>query len=126
MALDLTDVALFARVCATRNLSAAGREFGLSPAASSARMAQLERHLGARLLHRTTRQITLTEEGEVFLERAQDLLDSAEQAMASVGHGNAQVGAVGHLGRTRDAAAAARHDRDLIQCGTGHAQVHHR
>jgi DNA-binding transcriptional LysR family regulator len=91
MALDLTDVALFARVCVTRNLSAAGREFGLSPAAASARMAQLEKQLGARLLHRTTRQITVTPEGETFLEQAQALLDSAEQAMASVGEGNAQV-----------------------------------
>lgn len=83
--LDLTDVALFARVCATRNLSAAGREFGLSPAASSARMAQLERRLGARLLHRTTRQITLTQDGEAFLVQAQLLLDAAEQAEAAVG-----------------------------------------
>ena len=91
MALDLTDVALFVRVCATRNLSAAGREFGLSPAASSARMAQLEQSLGARLLHRTTRQITVTQEGEAFLEHAQTLLDSAEQAMASVGQDNARV-----------------------------------
>ncbi len=86
MPLDLTDVALFARVCATRNLSAAGREFGLSPAASSARMAQLEKQLGARLLHRTTRQINLTQDGETFLARAMELLDSAEQAAASVGH----------------------------------------
>src|SRR4051812_12054450 len=86
MSLDLTDVALFARVCATRNLSAAGREFGLSPAASSARMAQLERRLGARLLHRTTRQITLTQDGETFLLQAQLLLDAAEQAAASVGN----------------------------------------
>ena len=85
MSLDLLDVALFARVCATRNLSAAGREFGLSPAASSARMAQLEKQLGARLLHRTTRQITLTQDGETFLERALALLDAAEQAQSSVG-----------------------------------------
>lgn len=85
MVLDLLDVALFTRVCATRNLSAAGREFGLSPAASSARMAQLERALGARLLHRTTRQITLTQDGETFLEHALRLLESAEQAASSVG-----------------------------------------
>jgi DNA-binding transcriptional LysR family regulator len=85
MPLDLTDVALFVRVCATRNLSAAGREFGLSPAASSARMAQLERELGARLLHRTTRQITLTADGDTFLERALRLLEAAEQAASSVG-----------------------------------------
>lgn len=85
MALDLVDVALFVRVCATRNLSAAGREFGLSPAASSARMAQLERQLGARLLHRTTRQIALTQDGEAFLDKAVALLDAAEQASAAVG-----------------------------------------
>ncbi len=89
MALDLTDVALFARVCATRNLSAAGREFGLSPAASSARIAGLERALGARLLHRTTRKIALTQDGETFLERAVLLLDAAEQAASSVGAGHA-------------------------------------
>lgn len=85
MTLDLTDVALFVRVCATRNLSAAGREFGLSPAASSARIAQLEKTLGARLLHRTTRQVTLTQDGEAFLDRALVLLDAAEQATSSVG-----------------------------------------
>jgi DNA-binding transcriptional LysR family regulator len=90
MPLDLTDVALFVRVCATRNLSAAGREFGLSPAASSARMAQLEKRLGARLLHRTTRQIALTQDGETFLERALALLEAAEQAASSVGEASAQ------------------------------------
>ncbi|WP_426103674.1 LysR family transcriptional regulator [Massilia sp. TSP1-1-2] len=90
MSLDLLDVALFVRVCATHNLSAAGREFGLSPAASSARMAQLERALGARLLHRTTRQITLTQDGEAFLERAVPLLDAAEQAASSVGGADRQ------------------------------------
>ncbi len=85
MPLDLLDVALFTRVCATRNLSAAGREFGLSPAASSARIAQLERQLGARLLHRTTRQVNLTQDGEIFLDKALGLLDAAEQAAACVG-----------------------------------------
>lgn len=103
MKLDLLDVALYVRVCATRNLSAAGREFGLSPAASSARMAQLERTLGARLLHRTTRQINLTQDGEAFLERAIPLLDAADQATASVGgstvHGLLRVAVSVSFGR---------------------------
>lgn len=86
MQLDLTDVALFVRACATRNLSAAGRDFGLSPAASSARLSHLEQQLGARLLHRTTRMLTLTQDGETFLERAVALLDAAEQAAGSVGN----------------------------------------
>ena len=84
--LDLLDVALFVRAAALSNLSAAGREFGLSAAVASARLAQLERQLGARLLHRTTRRISLTQEGEVFAERARELLDAADAARASVGH----------------------------------------
>lgn len=83
--LDLLDVALFTRAAALSNLSAAGREFGLSAAVASARLAQLERQLGARLLHRTTRRISLTQEGEVFAERARTLLDAADAARASVG-----------------------------------------
>ena len=88
MHLNLTDVSLFVRVCATKNLSAAGREFSLSPAASSARIAQLERRLGTRLLHRTTRQITLTQDGEIFLDQALLLLDAADLATSSVGQAN--------------------------------------
>lgn len=113
MPLDLTDVSLFARVCATRNLSAAGREFGLSPAASSARLAQLERKLGARLLHRTTRQITLTQDGEAFLQEALTLLQAAEQAAASVGRasqrpeGLLRVAASASFGRQHLAPAIA-------------------
>jgi DNA-binding transcriptional LysR family regulator len=88
--LDLLDVSLFARAALLSNLSAAGREFGLSPAVASARIANLERTLGARLLHRTTRRISLTQEGEVFIVRAAALLDAAAAARASVGRGLAE------------------------------------
>jgi DNA-binding transcriptional LysR family regulator len=83
--LDLLDVALFVRAALLANVSAAGREFGLSAAVASARLAQLERLLGARLLHRTTRRISLTQDGEIFMTRAQTLLDAAAAARASVG-----------------------------------------
>src|ERR1700754_4718609 len=73
--LDLLDVALFVRAALLANVSAAGREFGLSAAVASSRIAQLEKLLGARLLHRTTRRISLTQDGEVFMMRAQALLD---------------------------------------------------
>ena len=78
--LDLLDVALFVRAALPANVSAAGREFGLSAAVASSRIAQLERLLGARLLHRTTRRISLTQDGEVFMTRAQALLDAADAA----------------------------------------------
>jgi DNA-binding transcriptional LysR family regulator len=83
--LDLLDVGLFVRAALLANVSAAGREFGLSAAVASARLAQLERLLGARLLHRTTRRVSLTQDGEIFLAQAQTLLDTAAAARASVG-----------------------------------------
>nr|WKF56100.1 HTH-type transcriptional regulator DmlR [Paraburkholderia busanensis] len=87
--LDLLDVALFVRAALLANVSAAGREFGLSAAVASSRIAQLEKLLGARLLHRTTRRISLTQDGEVFMTRAETLLDAADAARAAVGCGQA-------------------------------------
>ncbi|KAK44068.1 LysR family transcriptional regulator [Caballeronia jiangsuensis] len=103
--LDLLDVGLFMRAAALANLSAAAREFGLSPAVASARIAGLERMLGARLLHRTTRRVSVTQEGEIFAAHARELLDAAEAARASVGqarehpHGRLRVTMPSSLGR---------------------------
>ncbi|KMZ11340.1 Transcriptional regulator, LysR family [Candidatus Burkholderia humilis] len=100
--LDLLDVALFVRAAAPANLSSAAREFGLSLAVASARIAGLERMLGARLLHRTTRRVSVTQEGEIFTEHARGLLDAAR---ASVGqarerpHGRLRVTMPSSLGR---------------------------
>jgi DNA-binding transcriptional LysR family regulator len=87
--LDLLDVGLFVRAALLNNVSAAGREFGLSAAVASARIAGLERLLGARLLHRTTRRISLTQDGEVFMARALALLEAADAARGSVGRAQA-------------------------------------
>ena len=89
--LDLLDVALFVRAALLANVSAAGREFGVSAAVASARIAQLERQLGARLLHRTTRRISLTQDGEIFMARADALLAAADAARASVGRGRSEA-----------------------------------
>jgi DNA-binding transcriptional LysR family regulator len=82
---DLLDVALFVRAARLGNVSAAGREFGVSAAVASARLAALERQLDVRLLHRTTRRVSLTQEGEAFIAHAEALLDAADAARASVG-----------------------------------------
>lgn len=103
--LDLLDVALFVRAALLANVSAAGREFGVSATVASARLAQLERQLGARLLHRTTRRVTPTQDGELFLARAQALLDAADAARAAVGrartepHGRLRVSMSSSFGR---------------------------
>ncbi|WP_020592670.1 LysR family transcriptional regulator [Kiloniella laminariae] len=67
----LEDLKFFVRLALLNNVSAAGKEFGLSPSASSARLATLERKLGTQLFSRTTRQLALTESGKVLLGHVQ-------------------------------------------------------
>ncbi len=70
----ISDFDIFARVAKTGNMSAAGREMGVSPAVVSKRISLLEERLGARLFQRTTRQLTLTETGEGYHRRVLDIL----------------------------------------------------
>lgn len=77
---SITDLEIFARVARTGNMSAAGREMGLSPAVVSKRVSLLEERLNARLFQRTTRQLTLTETGEGYFKRVVDILSLIEEA----------------------------------------------
>lgn len=86
--MNIDHLKLFMRVAATQNISAAGHELGLSPAVASAHINKLEKDLGVRLIHRTTRKVSLTEEGQSFLHHAEDVLESIEAAKASVGAGS--------------------------------------
>ncbi|MDX2157197.1 MAG: LysR family transcriptional regulator [Hyphomicrobiaceae bacterium] len=76
----ITDLEIFARVARTGNMSAAGREMGLSPAVVSKRVSLLEDRLNTRLFQRTTRQLTLTETGEGYFRRVVDILNLIEEA----------------------------------------------
>ncbi|MDN3718882.1 LysR family transcriptional regulator [Roseibium salinum] len=66
------------------SLSAAGREFGLSPSAASSRLSNLEKELGTQLVARTTRRTGLTEAGQVFLNHAAAAVGELEQAKALI------------------------------------------
>lgn len=77
---QISDLEIFARVARTGNMSAAGREMGLSPAVVSKRVSLLEDKLGARLFQRTTRQLTLTETGEGYFKRVVDILSLIDEA----------------------------------------------
>lgn len=85
--MDLDTVRLFVRAARTLNITAAGRQLGLSPAVASARLAKLERTLGADLFHRTTRKVTLSLEGAEFLPFAEELLAQENAALAALGRG---------------------------------------
>ena len=85
----ISDLEIFARVVTAGNMSAAGREMGLSPAVVSKRISHLEERLGARLFQRTTRQLTLTEAGQGFYDRIVNILAGIEEAEAFVTRRNA-------------------------------------
>jgi DNA-binding transcriptional LysR family regulator len=81
---------LFAEIVAAGSFSAAARRLGLSNASVSREVARLERRLGAQLLRRTTRKMSLTEVGEAFHARCQRVADETEQAAWSVGESEAE------------------------------------
>lgn len=85
--MNIEHLKLFLRIAATHNISGAGKELGLSPAVASSYIGKLEEELGVRLIHRTTRKVSLSEEGKIFLPYAQEVIASVEAAAASVGAG---------------------------------------
>lgn len=88
--MNIEHLKLFVRIAAIKNISKAGAELSLSPAVASAQINKLEDTLNIRLVHRTTRKVSLTEEGKAFLPHAQSVLESVAAAKASVGHGSLQ------------------------------------
>ncbi len=70
------------RVVKAGGLAAAGRQIGLSPASMTARMNALENHYKTRLLHRTTRRISLTDSGQRFYDACLRILAEVEQLEA--------------------------------------------
>ena len=81
----LVGMAVFARVVDDGGFSAAARRLGLSKSAVSKQVAALEDRLGARLLNRTTRRMSLTEAGSALIERCRRVLAEAEAAEDAVG-----------------------------------------
>jgi DNA-binding transcriptional LysR family regulator len=84
---QVSQMVLFARVVDAGNFSNAARTLGLTRAAVSKRIAGLEAEIGAQLLHRTTRQMSLTEIGRAFYERCARIaaeVEAAERAVAAL------------------------------------------
>ncbi|KTB73692.1 MULTISPECIES: LysR family transcriptional regulator [Pseudomonas] len=82
--MQISDIEVFAAIASSRSLSEAARRLGLSPMAVSRRLAALENDLSVRLVHRTTRSVSLTAEGEVFLPHAKTILEASETARTTL------------------------------------------
>jgi DNA-binding transcriptional LysR family regulator len=78
------DINLFLRVLDSGSISAAARALNLSVAVASQRLKRLERDLGVRLLHRTTRRLSATPEGTVLAEQGRVLVDEIETLTAGL------------------------------------------
>lgn len=112
MADQLTDFITFVRIAEAGSLTGAAASLNQSLTAVSRRLAGLEERLGVRLVNRTTRTLSLTDEGRAFYARAARILDDVIEAEAEASRG--QNVAVGLLRVTTTFAFGRRHMARLI------------
>lgn len=103
----------FVNIATRGSLSAAARLEGVTPAIIGRRLDALEERLGVRLLVRTTRKLTLTQEGQAFLEDCQRILNDLANAEAAVSLGG--IKASGHLKISAPAGFGRRHVAPLVE-----------
>ncbi|MBV7536341.1 LysR family transcriptional regulator [Duganella sp. sic0402] len=108
------DLNFFVLLAKLGSMSATARELGVTPPAVTRRLSQMEQRLGVRLVNRTTRRISLTNEGELYLAQASDILHRIRDMEESVASGRAEpkgllrVNATPGFGRTRIAPIVSR------------------
>src|SRR5688572_2693956 len=78
--MKLDGIAAFAAIAESGSVSGAARKLNVAKSVVSERLKELERELGAHLVQRTTRRLTITAEGSAFLEHAQRILREATDA----------------------------------------------
>src|SRR5205085_10916574 len=91
----LHSMRVFTRIIDAGSFASAARDMNLSPAVVTRLVADLEEHLGARLLNRTTRRLSLTDIGEAYLERVRHVLTEIDEAEALASASNTEPR--GHL-----------------------------
>ena len=91
---------VLARVVETGSFSAVARERELSQASVARQISQLENHFGVRLFHRTTRKLSLTDDGQMLLGLARPVLDGVDSIEAAVGKQSASPVGLVRIGVT--------------------------
>lgn len=86
-----SDLRVFQAVASAGSLSAAARQLDVQPMQVSRRVAALEEELGTRLFHRTTRSVSLTSEGQLFLPYASTIIDAEDSAKSELGPASAKA-----------------------------------
>lgn len=87
---DLSSISLFVRVVEAKSFSAAARQLDMTPSGVSRAISRLEEELQTRLFFRTTRQLRLTDEGELFYSSCRDILAELNEATESLGGARAK------------------------------------
>ena len=85
-----SELGFFVLLARRASLSATARELGITPPAATKRLAMLEQRLGVRLVNRTTRRLSLTGEGEVYLAHATRILEQIRQMEEAVAESREQ------------------------------------
>ncbi|MET0265070.1 MAG: LysR family transcriptional regulator [Duganella sp.] len=108
------DLAFFVLLAKLRSMAATARELGITPPAVTKRLNLLEQKLGVRLVNRTTRRLSLTDDGESYLTQATAILDQIRDMEESISRGRAapkgllRINATPGFGRTRIAPILSR------------------
>jgi len=101
--MNFDDLEVFVEAVRVGSLAGAARRLGMSPMAASRSLGNLETELGARLIHRTTRSLSPTGDGEIFLPHARALLEARANALTDL-RPDDERGLTGHLRITASAA----------------------
>ncbi|MCP3042454.1 LysR family transcriptional regulator [Xanthomonas euvesicatoria] len=83
----MTSLRVFCTVAELRSFTAAARRLNLSPAMASRHVAHVESRIGSRLLNRTSRHVSLTESGALYVAQARQLIDGLDEVEAAIGNG---------------------------------------
>lgn len=81
----LTSLRVFCEIAELKSFTAAANRLGLSPAMASKHVMHLESRVGSRLLNRTSRRVSLTEPGALYLAQARRMLDDLDEVEAAIG-----------------------------------------